>query len=198
MNVKELQRKAGIAARKSIPREEAERLSRKICERLLFSEAYKSAKNILSYYPFGSEADVKYFNSRAVKDGKTLALPICRGDGIMIAAAPESPDALITGIHGITAPVEERSRILKPEELDLIIVPCAAFNGPAQSRIGMGAGYYDRYLPQCINAVCIAAAYEAQQIEGLYVEEWDFVLDAIATESNWYCALYNKNDKILI
>jgi len=77
MSTKALQRKAGIAARKSIPKEEAERLSRAICDRLLESDAYKKAGNILSYYPFGSEADVRYFNTQALKDGKTLALLPC-------------------------------------------------------------------------------------------------------------------------
>ena len=185
-DTKTLQRKAGIAARKGIPKEEAARLSRDICERLAESEAYKKANKILSYYPFGSEADVRYLNSRAIKDGKALALPICREEGIMVAAVPESYEELLTGKFGITAPDIKRSRVLEPAELDLVIVPCAAFEGSTRSRIGMGAGYYDRYLPRCVNAVCIAAAFEAQQVENLCVDDWDFVLDAIATEINWY------------
>ena len=183
---KDIQRKAGINARKGIPKDEAEQLSKKICDRLAESDAYKKAKVIMSYYPFGSEADVRFFNERAVNDGKTVALPICRGEGIMVAAVPQGADALVTAEYGITAPVEEKSLLLEPSEIDLVIVPCAAFDGSSRNRIGMGAGYYDRYLPKCVNAVCIAAAYEAQQIKGVCAEEWDVALDGIITEKCQY------------
>ena len=75
---------------------------------------------------------------------------------------------------------------MDPAEIHLAVIPCTAFEGNPRKRMGMGAGYYDRYLPGCINAVRIAVAYEAQHILGLYVEQWDIAPDAIITEKNRY------------
>jgi len=104
----------------------------------------------------------------------------------MAAAAPIGPGAMKAGRYGITAPVEAQSRILSPSLIDLVIVPCTAFDWKSLRRMGMGAGYYDRYLPQCVNAVFIAAAFEVQHIPGLRADEWDIPMNAIATEKNWY------------
>ena len=186
LSTKELQRKKGIAARKGITKEEAKLLSRKICDRLTGNLAYKKARTVLSYIPFGAEVDVSFINDHVKQEGKVLALPICHDEGRMVAAVPKSSDAWEIGKHGILAPIEEKSLILHPSELDFVIVPCTAFEGSSRKRMGMGAGYYDRYLPQCINAVCIAVAFESQHIRDLCVEPWDFPLNAIVTEANWY------------
>ena len=181
---KNMQRKHGIHMRKSLP--EAELYSRHICDRLLSSPHYKRAKVILTYSPFNGEADVSFFNSRAQSDGKTLAYPICESDGIMVAAIPESDSAWETGKYGIKTPIRKSARILNPEEIDLVIVPCTAFAPESRMRLGMGAGYYDRYLPKCKNAQSVAVAYEVQKTSDLVAGEWDIPLDAVLTETTWY------------
>ena len=183
---KESNRRAGIKARKALSKEEAGRLSREICRALTESDLYKRANVIFSYSPFGGEVDVSFLNDQAGRDGKTLALPICRGGGEMIAAVPLGPDSFEVGKYGIGAPIEERSNILDPSEIHLVIVPCTAFEGNTRNRVGMGAGYYDRYLPLCRNAVCVAVAFEAQHIRNLTFDPWDVALDAIVTEARWY------------
>lgn len=184
--IKEQQRKTGISARRTIQKENAAKLSREICSKLCEHPAYKEADVILSYSPFGGEVDVSFLNERARQDGKVLAFPICRGDGRMVAAVPDGPDTMEIGKYGIMAPVEARCRILAPSEIRLVVVPCTAFDGASRMRAGMGSGYYDRYLPKCINAFRIAAAYESQHISGLCVDDWDAALNAVVTEANWY------------
>ena len=46
----------------------------------------------------------------------------------------------------------------------------------------MGAGYYDRFLPKCVNAVFAMAAFEAQRAENLPQDETDVPMDIIVTE----------------
>ena len=58
----------------------------------------------------------------------------------------------------------------------------AAVPGP----VGMGKGYYDRYLPRCKNAVKIGIAFEAQRVEHAAVDEHDQRLDAYVTERGIY------------
>ena len=179
-------RRFGLNARQSVPEEEAQRLSLAICAKLADSAAYRNAEIILSYCPFGGEADVRFLNDRARRDGKTLALPICYDDGVLLAAVPHEADACAFGKFGIFAPIEDQSRILEPSALQLIITPCTAFEGSTRHRVGMGGGYYDRYLPRCTNAVCIAVAYEVQHISAFRADPWDIPLDAVVTETNWY------------
>jgi 5-formyltetrahydrofolate cyclo-ligase len=183
---KKIQREAGISARRSIPREQAIRYSENISRKLAEHSAYQDAKTIFSYRSFGGEVDVSHFNERARRDGKTVAFPICRNEGRMVAAVPFDDSAWETGRYGIRAPVESHSGILDPLEIDLVIVPCTAFSGSLRMRVGMGAGYYDRYLPQCKNAVSIAIAYEVQRMEDIYGDQWDVPLNAIVTESGYY------------
>ncbi|MDR1136414.1 MAG: 5-formyltetrahydrofolate cyclo-ligase [Clostridiales Family XIII bacterium] len=183
---KDVQRRAGLAARNALDAESYQRFSKIICENLLADSSFSRSGVILSYQPLGKEADTGLFNAHALHLGKQLAFPICHGDGLMTAAAPYAPEDLEVGIYGIKAPLEERSRIIRPEEIDLVIVPCVAFDGKSRARIGRGAGYYDRYLPLCENAVSIAIAFEVQGLDGACCDAWDIPVDAIITEVKRY------------
>ena len=179
------QRRLGIAARKKLDLQTAVEFSRLISEKLIASE-YGKAGAILSYQSFGAEVDLSYFHNWAVSGKKQLAFPLCLEAGKMIALVPNGDDAWETGKYGIKTPIERLSTRLEPAEIDLIIVPCTAFHGATKMRCGMGAGYYDRYLPLCKNAVKIAVAFEVQQIDDLCIDDWDVPLDHIITERNWY------------
>ncbi|MCL1992718.1 MAG: 5-formyltetrahydrofolate cyclo-ligase [Spirochaetes bacterium] len=184
-DVKKMQRKAGKQGREGLDKTEAARFSRIIAEKLIAS-GYASAGLIFSYQSFPGEVDTAFFNEWAASNGKRLAYPVCHEDGRMLAALPNSPEDFEVGKFGIKFPVENRSQIIPPSEIELVIVPCVAFDGKRKMRIGMGAGYYDRYLPQCEKAVKIAVAFEAQHIEGLWTDPWDAPLDFVVTEKSWY------------
>jgi hypothetical protein len=53
-------------------------------------------------------------------------------------------------------------------------------------RLGMGGGYYDRYLPECVNAYVAAAAYEVQKAEEIPADEYDVPVDAVISEKRIY------------
>ena len=53
--------------------------------------------------------------------------------------------------------------------------------------MGMGKGYYDRYLPRCVNAVKLGVALEVQRVEAAAVEPHDLRLDGFVTEGELYC-----------
>ena len=182
---KNLQRRAGIAARRALPDAARGAANAALCAHLAALSAFARAKTLLVYAAFGGEADLAALIRQAEQAGKTVAYPIC-GAGFALTAAAPGPDGWEIGAYGIRTPIASRARILRPEELDLVLVPCTAFDAACR-RVGMGKGYYDRYLPRCQNAVTIGVAFDCQRVEHAASGTLDAVLDAFATEKGVYC-----------
>ena len=121
----------------------------------------------------------------AARQGKQVAYPVCGEDFRLTAAVPAPADGWEVGAYGIRTPILARAEICPPEALDLILVPCTAFDAACR-RVGMGKGYYDRYLPGCTRAVKIGAAFEAQRVPRAAVGPCDQQLDAFVTEKGIY------------
>ena len=66
-----------------------------------------------------------------------------------------------------------------------MLVPCTAFDAVCH-RVGMGKGYYDRYLHRCTRAVKIGVAFEAQRVNKAAVDAYDEKLDGFVTEGGLY------------
>ena len=145
---------------------------------------FKKAENILLYAAFGGEADLSTLAVEAARQGKTLAYPVC-GESFSLTAAVPGPDGWEVGTYGIRTPILSRSEILRPDQLDLVLVPCTAFD-TACRRVGMGKGYYDRYLPRCTRAVKLGVAFEAQRVDKAAVDAYDEKLDGFVTEGGLY------------
>ena len=175
------QRAAGKAARRGLSPQERAAFSRAIVEAIAASEEWKQAKTVLSYRAVGAEADLSGLETYAAAEGKQLCYPLCTAPGEMIALLPLSAESWHVGSFGITEPLRERSRELPPEELDLVLCPCTAFDS-AGRRMGMGGGYYDRYLPLCKNARITAVAFSAQGCDELASEPWDVPMERVFTE----------------
>ena len=155
-----------------------------LCRRVLELDAYRAAHTLLLYAAFGGEADLAAVAAEAARQGKTVAYPVC-GEGFSLTAAVPDADGWAVGQYGIRAPVPERSALLQPEQLDLVLVPCTAFDAGCY-RVGMGKGYYDRYLPYCTRAVKIGIALEVQSVPRAAVDAHDQRLDAFVTERGIY------------
>ncbi len=182
---KQVQRRSCLDARKALSLAARVEKSSAICRELLASEWYPNAKTILAYNAFGAEVDLSAFHRQAGKDGKRVCLPCCVSETEMTALLPLDDTSFRTGAFGILEPIPEKSETVPPEEIDLVICPCAGYDAACR-RIGMGAGYYDRYLPRCEHAAVIAAAFEAQKLPEVCTDRYDQTLDAVVTESRIY------------
>ena len=181
---KAAQRRAGIMARRGLPQAERAAANAAICARLLAMPCFQKAENLLLYAAFGGEVDLAGLAEQAARLGKTAAYPVC-GENFALTAAVPGPDGWEVGIYGIRTPILSWSEILRPDQLDLVLVPCTAFDAVCH-RVGMGKGYYDRYLPRCTRAVRLGVAFEAQRVDKAAVDAYDEKLDGFVTEGGLY------------
>ena len=174
-------RRRGIAARDALPPQERAKKSRVLVEAILASPEFQSARTILLYRAVRGEADLSELAQAALSQGKRLAYPRCVSGTEMAALVPDGPEAWAKGRLGLWEPVPDCSRPVPPEDIDLVLCPCAAFDG-AGTRLGMGAGYYDRYLPRCARARVAAVAFEAQRAPHIPARPWDHPMELVFTE----------------
>ena len=87
-------------------------------------------------------------------------------------------------------PAPGRFSTVPPESLDLVLAPCTAFDSRC-IRVGMGGGYYDRYLPRCTGARVVALAYDVQRVSRAEREDHDVPMDAVISDR----ALYRAAEK---
>ena len=183
--LKRVLRKQGIAARDALSREVVRENSHKISQQILNSEEYKTAHVIFSYRAIRAEVDLREVHEQAVKDGKVMLYPLCVDGEHMQALRPESDDAYRKGAFGIEEPDPDHSQVFDPKQIDLVLCPCTVFDEQG-GRIGMGAGYYDRFLRQCENASIFAVAHEAQKKSKVPMDPQDHFMNAVITEKTRY------------
>lgn len=156
------------------------------------------AKTVFVYFSVGTEPSTLALISKLLEAGKKVCLPHCTdfaADGsrisdehIMEARRIRSLDVLVAGAYGIPEPIADDKicPVVKPSKIDLAILPCVAC-GSDCSRLGHGAGYYDRYLAE-LGRKCFKAAlcYDNLLIDGIPMEKHDVYPDAVITEKTVY------------
>lgn len=175
------QRKYCLQARQELSVQQRTVFSSAICRRLEGLSALQNANMILSYQATEQEVDLSAFHHWASKQGKRIAFPVSYPAGRMEAYLPKDPKSWERGRYGIWTPIPERSERIAPEKLDAVILPCVGFDERGR-RLGHGGGYYDRYLPQCPQAVRILAAFEAQRLDRVRADDYDQSAQVIVTE----------------
>jgi 5-formyltetrahydrofolate cyclo-ligase len=155
-----------------------------ITARLLDNAGYRAASAVALYAGFGSEYDTSALIAAALAGGKRVALPrVERAARALVFHWITSPEAdTVAGVWGIREP-RASLPAAAPRDFDWMLVPGAAFDASG-ARIGYGAGYYDRCLPE-LAARCprTAACYELQIVECVPVEAHDMRVDELVTEA---------------
>lgn len=175
------QRKEALAARNSLRKDYIEVASIAICKKLISSDEFQNSKKIFVYKAVASEVRLDYLIDKATALGKEIYYPLCKGEGEMLALKPEAETVWSIGSFGISEPSEAGSGEAKPSELDLIICPLAAFDENG-NRIGMGGGYYDRFLAKAKSADVIGVAFDCQRQERILAQTHDVPLTKVITE----------------
>lgn len=112
-------------------------------------------------------------------DDKQLVWPVSHGDGHMVFRRADIQH-LRPGRYGIPEPLDGPA--LEPSALDVILVPGAAFSKDG-GRLGMGGGYYDRYLCGVRpDALRIGVGYHWQVLDRLPLLPHDLLMTHLVTD----------------
>jgi 5-formyltetrahydrofolate cyclo-ligase len=181
MDKKEI-RKTILQKRSDMPLAKNLKKSRKIAKFLEALPEFIKARRVLFYYTNGSEADTtELINKYLTK--KELYLPEIKDNENFHAIRITEPLKLKKGLFGVPEPVGYP--LEDDSVLEVIIVPGVAFD-PNGNRLGMGKGYYDRYLKKCARAIKIGLAFSEQLLESVPVDQYDVPMDIVITDERIY------------
>ena len=169
-----------LSARAVIPQAERDRISHELIEKFLAMEIYRESKVIMAYASTPDELQMNELFTACFSNKKILAIPFIVGKGEMQAVEVPNFDALEMGTFNILTVKKNLRKFIEPAQLDIVIVPGAAFD-LSGNRLGLGGGYYDRFLPKAVNAKKVALAYDFQLVENLPTESHDAKVDAVLT-----------------
>ena len=183
-NDKKILRQEFLKRRAIIPHNERDLISRELVKKFLATEIYQQSKIIMAYASTPDEIQLDELFAACFADGKILAIPLIVGKGKMRAVIVPNFDSLEVGEFNIMTVKRELRKFVEPAQINCVIVPGAAFdlNG---GRLGLGGGYYDRFLPNAVNAIKIAFAYDFQVVDSLPIESHDVKVDFILTTKNF-------------
>jgi 5-formyltetrahydrofolate cyclo-ligase len=140
------------------------------------------------YVDAGSEVRTRHILPAALTHGKRVVVPWCVvATNTLELFLLEDMSELVEGAYKILEPKEELralpAKVVKPEELDLVMVPGTAFD-PRGGRMGQGKGYYDRLLATARRAApLVGMAFDCQIFDEIPVAEHDVLMDMVLTES---------------
>jgi 5-formyltetrahydrofolate cyclo-ligase len=176
-------RKVMRKCRTILPSEQALVFSRSIQTRAIALQCYRSAAAVLLYAAVDNEVATTLILEHALAAGRRVFYPVAGvATGSLDFRAVDSAADLRPGRFAIPEPLTGRP--IEPGELRgaVIFVPGLAF-GVRGERLGMGGGYYDRFLTSAGPEVtAVGLGYSFQLVERLPQDPWDRRLDYVVTE----------------
>jgi len=176
-------RRAVIARRDALPRDEIAQASAAAAGHLFSLPEFAAARTVMFFVSFRTEIDTLPLVERALAAGKRVAAP--RADPASRSLLPcEIRDLgrdLAPGAYGIREP-KAGCLPVKLADVDAVLVPAAVW-GEDGYRLGYGAGYYDRFLVQMPRACRIGLGLEVQVVPEVPHGEHDLPVDILVTEA---------------
>lgn len=171
-----------LAMRRALSANETESRSSSLKENILSLLEYKNARKIMAFLAMKGESNLDGFIRQALLDGKEVYIPVCLPERQMEAGR------LIDMEHFEKGPLGLRNlpagyEVTSPESLDLVLIPGLAVSQEG-IRLGMGAGYYDRYLARVPFEKRVAALWDFQVIPDIPSEPFDQKIAKIVTDKS--------------
>ncbi len=109
-------------------------------------EAFRASHTVMLYMASPQEVQTAALIAEARRQGKRVAVPVVTRQGLLAVECPLSAADVRRGPYGILEP-RDMSAVVPPADIDWVLAPGVGFDVHGM-RLGYGAGYYDRFLPQ--------------------------------------------------
>jgi len=151
--------------------------------RFFFLPEFIAAEKIFFYASFRSEVETLSMIEESLKMGKRIVLPkVNKKTHRLILYEIKDVSELSPGYMGIPEPSLSDDRLVNLDDIDLVVIPGAAFDYSC-NRLGYGAGYYDIVLSERKKKMpVVALAYEEQIVGSIPSEMHDVKVDMIVTD----------------
>lgn len=160
-----------------------EQWNRRITELFADWPIYQQCRSVMFYVAMPDETATAGLIEDALHRGKQVYAPLLADQyGEMSAAVIGSLQDLVTGKYGLKMPPPDSATLAAGESIDLIVVPGVAFDRTG-NRLGMGAGYYDRFFSRTRHAVRLGLAWECQVVAEAPCEPHDVRMHYLLTEA---------------
>lgn len=164
--------------RRMLSPQEQDVAAKKLFAQMQAFDPYRQARMTMAYMACRGEISLAPAIADMLESGRTPVLPRCEAPGLMTARRIRAVNDLMPGAYGLLEP-GERCEIVRPEEIDLILVPGTAFDREGH-RLGQGGGYYDRFLKES-RALRAGVCHEFALLDSVPFEAHDEIMDYIIT-----------------
>lgn len=177
---KKILRKKLIESRKSLDKTEKAKWDKIISEKIINSDYFKNAEQVLIFSSTDDEFDTRYIIERCRLLYKRVFYPLCiDSEGKMEFYKVDSVGDLQVGMYNILEPKSTCKKYI-PQDNDLIIVPCLSADRH-KNRMGYGKGYYDRFLKD-FNGMSVSPCYDILLEDEIPTDKYDMQINIIVTD----------------
>ena len=177
-----------LKIRNALSIQEKEEKSSRIIQHLKELKEFQTAKCLLIYLNYRSEAEtIPFVKEQLQRKDKRIFAPKVYGMDLQFREVTSISD-VEEGYQGILEPREECPEFFSqkiPISECLMILPGTVFDKNC-NRVGYGKGFYDRFMQKCPSMVGIGLGFECQIAPFLPVEEHDYRMNALITETGFY------------
>ena len=179
-------RRSMRAALRTVPAAEMAHRSKALVHHLVADDAWLTRNGMVALFGgLPEEPDLLPLLPWLHQKGARTVFFAVTGSDLTAHEVRTSAD-LRRGALGIWEPVPDPARLVAPGNLTTILTPALAFGQSDGSRIGRGAGFYDRLFARSdVGATRIGIAFDLQVVPHIPTEAHDARVDAIVTESGW-------------
>lgn len=175
-------RKYILRIRRNLSQDVIKMQSAAILRHVINSPQYEAAVVIMIYVAMRDEVQTFTLIEHSLKQGKQVCVPYINDRaGNMDAILIRSLDELVKGDFDILTAVKSDLNLIDPMEINLMIMPGVAFDQYGH-RLGMGAGFYDRFMVQAKQASSLGLVLSCQLLDIVPCMPHDYLVDYIVTE----------------
>lgn len=145
-----------------------------------FRAKLKKAKRIALYRAVRGEVPVDGLAKHFLSKGITCCFPRVTEDKMVFCDCEDLDKDFEEASFGIREPKLARPAV-DPKDIDVVVMPAVAYNEEG-TRLGMGGGFYDRFVKSCGTGkpYLLGVCYEFQICSDVPSEEHDLTADFIA------------------